>query len=46
MWVMPRGNPVSREEYEALLERVRQLEEKLQELQPKRRQKKEDQDNG
>jgi len=27
MWVMPRGNPVSREEYEALAERVRQLEE-------------------
>jgi hypothetical protein len=47
MWVKPQGNPVSRQEYEELLERIRKLEEALEAVQPKRgRPKKEELPNG
>ena len=46
MWVLPKGNQPTKEDYEALLRRVEELERKLAE-QPKRgRPKKEEQDNG
>lgn len=44
MWTKPKGNTPTREEFEALLERVRQLEQKLAEK--RGRPRKEDQDNG
>jgi BMFP domain-containing protein YqiC len=46
MWVEPKGNAPTRDEFEALLERVRQLEQKLQ-AEPKRgRPPKEESKNG
>jgi len=46
MWVLPKGNQPTKEDYEALLRRIEELERKLAE-QPKRgRPKKEEQDNG
>ena len=45
MWTKPKGNVPTREEFEALLRRVEELEQKLAE--PKRgRPRKEEQDNG
>lgn len=46
MWVKPRGNQPTREEFDALLRRIEELEKKLAE-QPKRgRPKKEDNQDG
>jgi polyhydroxyalkanoate synthesis regulator phasin len=47
MWVLPKGNAVTQEQIEALMERIAKLEQKLAELEPKRgRPRKEDTDNG
>lgn len=47
MYVYPKGNNPTKEDYEALLKRIIELEEKVAELQPKRgRPRKEEQDNG
>lgn len=46
MWVQPKGDQPTKQDYEELLRRVEELERKLAE-QPKRgRPKKEEQDNG
>lgn len=47
MYVYPKGNNPTKEDYEALLRRIEELEQKVAELQPKRgRPRKEEQDNG
>lgn len=43
MFVKPKGNPVTREEYDALLSRIAELEKLVAELQAKRRQRKDEQ---
>ena len=46
MWVLPKGNQPTKEDYEALLRRIEELERKLAD-QPKRgRPKKEDSQDG
>lgn len=47
MWVLPKGNQPTKEDYEALAKRVEELERKIAELQPKRgRPRKEEDSNG
>lgn len=47
MWVLPKGNQPTKEDYEALLRRIEELERKLAALTPKRgRPSKEVCDNG
>jgi polyhydroxyalkanoate synthesis regulator phasin len=47
MWVLPKGNTATKEEIDALRERIRKIEEKLAELEVKRgRPRKEDKENG
>lgn len=47
MWVLPKGNQPTKEDYEALLRRIEELERKIEDMQPKRgRPRKEETDNG
>jgi uncharacterized protein (UPF0335 family) len=36
MWVLPKGNPVTQEQIQALIERIAQLEQKFAQLEVKR----------
>jgi uncharacterized protein (UPF0335 family) len=47
MWVLPKGNPVTQEQIQALIKRIAQLEQKFAQLEVKRgRPKKEENQHG